>query len=156
MAAATLHRLALIGGAVVGISLMAPALGQDQMVLGPRQYENDARGAVLCIWRLYLGIQGQTAACALPRRAVDDVLDHAIADIEEFILANSSLHPSRAALDSFKLKATVLSRDSVNRDPKACKGDFLAYVRGIAPEQIQSSVKELLAVPREPVMNPCL
>jgi hypothetical protein len=74
------------------IALAVPAAGQDQMILGPRQFEHDksGRGAVLCIWAIYLSIQATTADCGWTRRPVDDAIDEAIAAIDEFILANSS------------------------------------------------------------------
>jgi hypothetical protein len=57
---------------------------------------------LLCSWSIYLSIQTQTAACALPRRPVDDAIDQAIVAIDEFILANSSLHPTKPMLEDFK------------------------------------------------------
>src|SRR5258708_2715282 len=81
-----------------------PGGGQDRLVLGPRQFEEDksGAGAVLCLWSIYLSVQAQTAACALPRRPVDDAIDQAIVAIDEFVLANSSLHPTRPMLEDFK------------------------------------------------------
>jgi hypothetical protein len=41
--------------------------------------------------------------------------------------------------------------------PKFCENRDLPQFRDmLSPEKIQSSVKTLLAIPREPVMNPCL
>jgi len=128
------------------------------MVLGPHQFEQDksGAGAVLCVWSIYLSIQAQTAACALPRRPTDDAMDQAIVAIDEFILANSSLHPTRATLESFKRGAAAPDRDHVSRDPQICTGADLERFRSIKPERLQAGVKALLAIPREPVMNPCL
>jgi hypothetical protein len=128
------------------------------MVLGPRQFEYDksGAGAVLCVWSVYLSIQAQTAACALPRRPTDDAMDQAIVAIDEFILANSSLHPTRATLDSFKRSAAAPDRDRVSRDPQICTGADLERFRSIEPERLKAGIKALLAIPREPVMNPCL
>jgi transposase len=39
---------------------------------------------------------------------------------------------------------------------KACASPDLEMFRRPSPEQVQASVKALLAIPREPVMNPCL
>jgi hypothetical protein len=89
---------------IAAVAMIIPAFGQDRMVLGPRQFEQDksGAGAVLCSWSIYLSIQNQVAACALPRRPVDDAIDQAIVAIDEFILANSSLHPSKPMLEDFK------------------------------------------------------
>jgi hypothetical protein len=147
--------------AVVGLlALSVPALGQDRMVLGPRQFEADktGNGAVLCAWSIYLSIQAETAACGLTRRPVDDAMDEAIVAIDEFILANSSLHPTRPMLEEFKHRAAE-GDISVARQQgleKFCSRPDLERFRRINPDQIRISVKKLLDPPREPVMNPCL
>src|ERR1700704_5474865 len=77
--------------ATIGLASTMPAAGADRMVLGPAQFEDDKTGhAVLCVWGTYLSVQAETAACALPRRPVDDAIDQAIVEIDEFILTNSS------------------------------------------------------------------
>jgi hypothetical protein len=88
---------------VIGIvSLLAlnwPVFSEDHMILGPRQFESDSSGAgaVLCAWSICLSIQAETAACGSARRPVYDAMDETIVAIDEFILANSSLHPTRDA-----------------------------------------------------------
>jgi hypothetical protein len=152
-------RLTLMVIAAIGLALIAPAVGQDRMVLGPRQFEEDksGAGAVLCLWSIYLSVQTQTAACALPRRPVDDAIDQAIVAIDEFVLANSSLHPTRPMLEDFKRRAAESELSGARRrGPQFCKNPDLEAFRSPSPEKIQASVKALLAVPREPVMNPCL
>jgi hypothetical protein len=136
-----------------------PAFSQDRMVLGPRQFERDrGAGAVLCAWSIYLSVQAHTAACGLARRPVDDAIDGAIVAIDEFILANSSLHPTRAMLEDFKRRAAEshLNLERQRGLQKSCESPDLEPFRNISPDQIQASVKALLAEPREPVMNPCL
>jgi len=151
-----IRRLGLI--ATVGLAPMAPAVGQDRMTLGPRQFEADksGAGAVLCAWSIYLSVQAQTTACALPRRPTDDAIDQAIIAIDEFILANSSLHPTKSMLEDFKHNAAASEVSGARRGPKFCTNQDLERFRSLSPEKIQASVKALLAVPREPVMNPCL
>jgi hypothetical protein len=151
-------RLKLLVVATVVLGFGGPAMGQDRMVLGPRQFEHDKGGAVLCAWSIYLSVQAETAACGLTRRPVDDAIDEAIVAIDEFILANSSLHPTRAMLEDFKHRAaeSELSFARQRGLQKVCEGRDLEFLRNPSPDQIRASVKELLAVPREPVMNPCL
>jgi hypothetical protein len=130
------------------------------MVLGPRQFEFDKteNGAVLCAWSIYLSIRAKTAACGLQRRPTDDAMDEAIAAIDEFILANSSLHPIRPLLEEFKHRAAEADLAFARKQglEKACSNGDLEHFRSISPDQIRASVKKLLEVPREPVMNPCL
>ncbi len=149
-------RLMLVVIAAFGLASIVPAVSQDRIVLGPRQFETDksGAGAVLCLWSIYLSVQAETAACALPRRPADDAIDQAIVAMDDFILANSSLHPTKAMLEAFKRDA--VASDLRELGPQICKGSNLEGFRRPSPEKIQANVKRLLAVPREPVMNPCL
>ena len=89
--------LTILSCPFVGLSASEPAVGEDRMVLGPRQFETDkGGGAVLCAWSMYLSIRTQTTACSVPREPVDDAIDEAITTIDGFIIANSSLHPTHA------------------------------------------------------------
>jgi hypothetical protein len=138
-------------------ALSVTAFGQDRMVLGPRQFERDqGAGAVLCIWSIYLTVQTDTAACGWPRQPADDAIDEAIAVIDEFILANSSLHPTSAMLEDFKRRAAESHLSFVRRRGRSCESRDVEHFRSSSPDQIKASIKTLLAVPREPVMNPCL
>jgi hypothetical protein len=160
-----MHSLAMTGLtrpvliAALALALIGPAFGEDRMVLGPRQFETDksGAGAVLCLWSIYLSIRAQTAACALPRRPVDDAMDQAIGAMDDFILANSSLHPTKAMLEAFKRDAAAATVEGARQGrPQFCKSPDLEKFRSTAPEKVLANVKAALAVPREPVMNPCL
>ncbi len=85
-------------------------------------------------------------------------MDEAIVAIDEFILANSSLHPTRQMLEEFKHRAAEVDINAGRRQglEKFCSRSDLEHFRSISPDQIRSSVKKLLETPREPVMNPCL
>ncbi|WKA29433.1 hypothetical protein [Bradyrhizobium roseum] len=154
-------RLKTLVIAVAGLlALSVPAAGQERMVLGPRQFEFDktGNGAVLCAWSMYLSVQAKTAACGLQRRPTDDAMDEAIAAIDQFILANSSLHPTRPMLEEFKRSAAESDLAVARKQglEKACTSRDLEHFRSISPDQIRGSVKKLLEAPREPVINPCL
>jgi hypothetical protein len=141
------------------LTLQTQAFAEDRMVLGPRQYEADhGGGAVLCVWAIELSIQAQTKACGLTRRPVDDAFDEAIAAMDEFIMANSSLHPTRAMLEDFKRRATESELRMLRQRglEQACANPDLEHFRSMRPDEVRASTKALLAVPREPVMNPCL
>ncbi|MGA8495801.1 MAG: hypothetical protein WB764_09985 [Xanthobacteraceae bacterium] len=104
--AALVKWIALSTFATVALGVTTPAVAEDRMVLGPRQFETDKQGgAVLCAWSIYLSVRTQTTACAFPPHPVDAVIDEAIAAIDEFIIANSSLHPTPAMLEDFKHRA---------------------------------------------------
>ncbi|WP_018267203.1 hypothetical protein [Methylosinus sp. LW4] len=147
-------RYAKIIAICVALSATAAA-GEEAMVLGPRQFEADrsGAGAVLCAWSIYLTVQHYANACGVARSAADDAIDEAIKSIDEFILANSSLHPTRASLEAFKRRAAQSEAASAR---KFCENRDLEPFRSVTPQALRESVKKLLAVPREPVMNPCL
>jgi hypothetical protein len=138
-------------------ALAAPAAGQDRMILGPRQFERDnsGKGAVLCSWSILLSIQARTAECGWDRRPVDDAIDEAIAAIDEFIIAKSSLHPTRPMLEDFKQRAAESERRSVSRQ-QYCETSASEPFRNAGPDRIREGTTALLSIPREPVMNPCL
>src|SRR5262245_36610123 len=95
--------LTILSCPFVGLSASDPAVAEDRMVLGPRQFETDkSGGAVLCVWSIYLSVRTQTTACAVSREPVDDAIDEAITAIDEFIIANSSRHPTHEMLKDFK------------------------------------------------------
>jgi hypothetical protein len=148
--------LTLIVVATIGPARFVPAVAQDQLILGPRQLAEDksGAGAVLCSWVILMSFQAQAAACALPRQPIDDAMDEAIVAIDEFILANSSLHPTRNMIESFKRDWSQRARSG----PSYCEDPELARLRSDneEPARIRTRVKALLAIPREPVGNPCL
>jgi hypothetical protein len=82
----------------------------------------------------------------------------AIVVIDQFILSNSSLKPTQPMLEDFK---TPRRRTGPERGPTTGLEEVLRD-GGTEPFAVYSranqraSVKDLLAVPREPVMNPCL
>jgi hypothetical protein len=139
----------------VGSSASKPAIAEDRMVLGPRQFETDkSGGAVLCAWSMYLSIRTQTTACSVSREPVDDAIDEAITTIDGFIIANSSLHPTHEMLKDFKRRAgeAELGRARQLGMQKYCENHLARHFRRQSPDQIRASVKGLLAVPREPVI----
>jgi hypothetical protein len=153
-------RLSSIIGAIALLTLSAPVTAEDRMVFGPRQFEGDksGKGAVLCAWSIYLDIQAEAKACKLSRRPTDDAMDEAIAEIDDFILANSSLHPTRPMLEEFKRRrAAQLETSLAQQDiQKFCSRPDLEHFRSVNPDDIRASVRKMLETPREPVMNPCL
>jgi hypothetical protein len=136
---------------------------EDKMVLGARQFEADksGKGAVLCIWSVYMSIQTHTRLCNLERKPVDDAIDKAITTIDDFIIQNSSLHPTPSMLQDFKRRTEEADLQFIqSHDPtkeRYChRSDLAEKIRSLSPEQIDQNVKELLATPREPTANPCL
>jgi hypothetical protein len=166
---ACMRRIAVAALAIVAaVASAGPASAQQdqqdkqqvkKMVFGSRQFDKDeGGGAVLCTWTVYLTVQAQTAACKLARKPADDAIDAAITAIDDFILENSSLRPTRATLDDFK-RRTAASLERAAKEgglQKICSGRDLDKLRSSSPDQIKASTEALLATPREPVMSPCI
>ena len=151
--------LTILNCPFIGLSASKTAVGEDRMILGPRQFETDkGGGAVLCAWSMYLSVRTQATACAISRQPVDDAIEEAITAIDGFIIANSSLHPTREMLEDFKRRAGEAELRHARQlgMQKYCESNLAQHFRRQSPDKILASVKELLAVPREPVMNPCL
>ena len=113
---------------------------------------------MLCSWSIYLAAQAEVKLCGLVRRPSDDAIDEAILAIDEFILANSSKPPTRQILEDFKRRAAESQQKGAQQIgvQNYCKHDNAEFVRRSSPEEIRAAIKDLLAVPREPVMTPCL
>lgn len=114
---------------------------------------------MICSYWFYEFTQAVTAACGWERRPVDDAIDEAVAAIEDFILANSSSHPTRRMLEDERRRNAERLRASLAGQPQFCEDrrmEIFRSVRVVSPEQTRESVKDLLSIPREPVANPCL
>ena len=111
---------------------------------------------MLCAWSLLLSVRTQTTACAVSRQPVDDAIDEAITAIDGFIIANSSLDPTHEMLEDFKRRAGEAELRQARQlgMQKYCENNL--HFRRESPDQIRALTKGLLAVPREPVMNPCV
>jgi hypothetical protein len=138
------------------LALAVPTAGQDGTNPGPiPEVDKSGKGAVLCAWSIYLAVQARTVTCGWARQPADDAIDEAIAATDDFILANSSHHPTRPMLEDFKRRAAESERDNLTHQ-QYCESRDVEFIRSLGPDQIREGVKALLSIPREPVMNPCL
>jgi hypothetical protein len=137
-------------------ALWSIAVRADDM--RPPEGDHSGKGAVLCVWWIFLAIQASPRVCEWQRQPVDDTIDKAVGDIDEFIIANASQHPDREALE--KTKRSMI--ESILRDPagtrETCKPFGFAdrMRRFTSPDGIARITSDLLSIPREPRMNPCL
>lgn len=124
--------------------------------------DESGAGAVMCSWGVY----------ALTRAALDDCLadrfpalradlDRDIAAMEAFIVANSPWPITAAELHAeaeAQRRADLAARPPA--EAKACAagdvGAILQSLDDLGPAGRRAAMDKLLAVPRWPVLNPCL
>jgi hypothetical protein len=125
------------------------------------------KGAVLCAWMIYVGVQYTTRKCGWAHLPTDDAINQAVDDIDQFIIDNMPSPMTQAQLDELKSKdndwlwdgsaESIAKMCSVEDDNAGGPAAFAWSLRSrINAESLRSSVVQLMSVPREPVMNPCL
>jgi hypothetical protein len=117
--------------------------------------DRSGKGAVLCSWSLLVLAQEVGRQCpALRDRTLQPELDRSVGRIEAFILKNSARPPSRADLARWREQVTTYDAPG-----GLCAGEpgvLYAEVGKGGAAHLRSTTDDLLSVPREPVMNPCL
>ncbi|MDB5536726.1 MAG: hypothetical protein JWP26_3956 [Devosia sp.] len=116
------------------------------------------KGPVLCVWGIYQLIDQHTRKCGWVHNAVDSAVEAGIAKMDAFIIENSSTPVSQQTLDEKKLTFASQVPDNACAF-KPGDGSFTSMIWGMRqgdPATVTSDIAELLSVPREPLMNPCL
>ena len=123
---------------------------------GEAQVDNTGKGAVLCARMLYIAAEQVGRQCAAGQDAAfQQELTRSLSRIDRFIIANSSQPVTQAQLDAARAREQAQNR----RHVKLCEGDMLGLyqaIRAQGPQAMRTSVDDLLSIPREPVLNPCL
>jgi hypothetical protein len=121
----------------------------------------DRSDAVLCFWDLYVNLKVGADYC-LPDsepELKEDFTD-AVERIKTFIVANSLTPVSRSDLDAFveKRRTEFLARVPKTPPgmPRCARLDFFTDYLADGREKRRADVAKILAVPRPPVLNPCL
>lgn len=120
------------------------------------QVDNTGKGAVLCIWSIYDAVRLVGRECHPSQDAAFQVeLEQSIARIDEFIIANSTRPVSKEQINALRAKGLEMLRLHGN----ICAGDterFYQMFRSRGASALREQTTDLLSIPREPVMNPCL
>jgi hypothetical protein len=128
----------------------------------PKQ-DTSGKGAVLC--GLYLYVEAPAAAhlCGLSNSAADAAFDEAISRIDKFVIENAEQPVTQSQMDDFrKLHSAQLTASlprgygSVQKYCQSRDFEFVRHMYEATPADIKTSIDNLLSVPREPLMNPCL
>jgi hypothetical protein len=130
---------------------------------GSSGWDRSGAGAVLCAWEIYVLVHALAEVCPGVDADLNEALKIAVDRINHFIVENS-IHPVtsdevNAAVVRKKARALFsLPTDDPARLLELCrKSDFSPYPKKpVSRTEGSQSVDELLAIPRPPVMNPCL
>jgi len=124
--------------------------------------DRSGRGAVLCVWQIFIVIRHSVAACAPDRADLRAELDRSIAATNGFIVANS---PGPVTLSAVEARAHAIDDQAIAgfaklapaARAKACAADWATQIAArLTPVAVRGWTDDLLSVPRLPVMDPCL
>jgi hypothetical protein len=118
--------------------------------------DRSGKGAVLCAWRILESVRAVGQECFKDRdAALQDALDKSLSRIDRFILDNSSRHISMKGLDARRVEGLRQLHEQGNIcTGGAAKMYLVMQARG--PDSLRRMTDDLLSVPREPVLNPCI
>jgi hypothetical protein len=121
------------------------------------QIDRTGKGAVLCAWGIYESIRVIGRECHQGQDvAFRTELDQSLARIDDFIMKNSRQSPiTKADLNARRMEGLKQLHASGN----ICMGDgekMYVMFRTRGAPALRAQTTDLLSVPREPVMNPCL
>lgn len=134
--------------------------------VGVTGIDNSGHGAVMCVWSVYVQLSVALDICdSTPDPVAKAALSDAIGQMDEFIIKNSLTPVSQAELDARKASErskgltaiSGLSKEDASR--RCASGNIsrmLAAIGTTTAGKLKAEIANLLAVPRPPVMNPCL
>ncbi|WP_375395553.1 hypothetical protein [uncultured Sphingomonas sp.] len=112
------------------------------------------KGAVLCVWGIYEAVRAVGKECNQGKDAdFQAQLDQSLKHIDDFIITNGPA--KKADLEARRSEGLKQLHASGN----LCVGEaakLYERMRDHGPSILRESTTELLSIPREPVMNPCL
>ncbi|MDB5539099.1 MAG: hypothetical protein JWQ89_826 [Devosia sp.] len=121
------------------------------------------------MWQVLVTAQATREPCGVQRQPIDDEIDAGVAEIDLFIMANAKRFPATPdSLATEKANIVQIPLDALKKYPEAradiCYATNAFHgmpawppeARQLAARAMRHSVRGLLSIPREPVMNPCL
>ena len=123
--------------------------------------DNSGHGAVLCAWKVSVDILAALDVCVPGQHpALRQDMADAVAKIADFIVANSLTPVSKSELERYVAQRHAETERQRDASGKACSPEFLddslPKLEAIPSAQRRAETANLLAVPRPPVMEPCL
>jgi hypothetical protein len=148
----------LVYAALVFMGLSAAGLVSAQSLVPepvPKPDPEDLkRGAVLCAWQIYAVIREFGTTCH-PSEDADVMAEIArsVDRIEQFIIING--HPDANYISTWEQRFHDNGKNKGFCKSKDAEQMYQAFAKS-TPAEIKDKTDFLLAVPRMPVMNPCL
>lgn len=113
--------------------------------------------AVGCMWGLYVNLSVGADYCFPDaRNELREDLADAVERMKDFIVANNLTPITRGELDAYvrERRAELIAR--MPKGEPHCALDYFSSLLPDSREKRRAAVAEALAVPRPPVLNPCL
>lgn len=118
--------------------------------------DESGKGAVLCLWSIYVSIEQGVDICGLEPRPSDADLRASIDRTEAFVLENTTTGITAETLSTYKADLYDQTKGMLRTDnAEAMCQDVVSFRDSIA-EDVTRHTNELLSVPREPLWNPCI
>ncbi|NIJ07836.1 hypothetical protein FHS31_001446 [Sphingomonas vulcanisoli] len=146
-----MRKVSIITPSLMLLQPMSPAIG-DEVV----QIDKSGKGAVLCMWGIYQAASAVGLECHKGEDAAfQNELKRSLDRMDDFIIKNSKRPVSKADLESRRSEGLQQLRSSGN----ICIGDaakIYSALQSAGAMNLEKQTTDLLSIPREPVMNPCL
>jgi hypothetical protein len=118
--------------------------------------DESGKGAVLCLWSIYISIEQGVDICGLEPRPSDADLRASIDRTEAFILENTTTGITTETLSTYKADVYDQTKEMLRTDNgEAMCRDVVTFRENIA-EDVTRHTNELLSISREPLWNPCI
>lgn len=160
-----MRRMELLGGLAVSLMLLASP-GSAQQQDKAYAFDETGKGAVLCLYEIYQGIQQYVRMCGWERTDSDVALDRGVAAMEDFIRKNSTIPSTLEWMERVKQRnIEAAGRATAEEISQRCSDDLTTInysfrmtndLRSRSATEIDAHFDDMLSIPREPVMNPCL
>jgi hypothetical protein len=141
-------------GAILGLLLLfsPPALAEAPP-------PPDPHGAVLCAWHIYLRVKDIGESCLSDEQSdFKQLLAQSVEKIEAFIMANGPASQKEIDEARARIRAdTAMFQHRLGYEVcRPAERDLYRHVEAQGLSAMRDYITKLLAVPRKPVMNPCL
>lgn len=118
--------------------------------------DNTPQGSVMCSWHIYIHMLAQAESCDVDQSWRDSTKD-AVERINQFIIENSLSSLTKEGVNKETEKQLKESKKHFESDrARQCKSGMANMSGKVDKVAFKKTIDELLAIPRPPVINPCM